>query len=136
MAMIMNILYNGYLEILLQFYMVSVVMWCRFMSLPVMSKSYQHIHIKRQKYKGNKVTYGKEQQAKGEVGEQQKEKTQQSKRKVGKGTYEKNKRSKKRAKENTTNEKVNIHNMLKGKLKAYNQSEGNMVSHWEGKMCS
>eukprot|EP01084_Bolivina_argentea_P132487 233804_1 len=132
MAMIMNILYNGYLEILLQFYMVSVVMWCRFMSLPVMSKSYQHIHIKRQKYKGNKgtydaVTYGKEQQAKGEVGEQQKEKTQQSKRKVGKGTYEKNKRSKKKAKENTTNEKVNIHIYVKGKIESiYNQSEGNM----------
>ncbi len=45
MAMIIKMLWNGYVEMLLQFYMESVIMLWRFVSLSVIFTCYQHIYI-------------------------------------------------------------------------------------------
>eukprot|EP01083_Nonionella_stella_P298215 1012472_1 len=81
MAMIMQMFWNGYVEMLLQFHMVFVVMLWRFMPLPVMLKCYHHIYIyikdKSITRNKTKATYGKE-----EVCVRQEAKAQKGKREV------------------------------------------------------
>ncbi len=55
MVMIMKMLWNGYVDMLLQFYVVSVVMWWRFMSLPVMFDSYDYIYKKDKSIRETKL---------------------------------------------------------------------------------
>ncbi len=144
MTMIMNMLWNGYVETFLQFYMVSVFMWWRFISLTLMLNCYHIIYTKNKSITETTETYGaatyrKGQHGKGEVGQQQKDIRQVGEgkaetynranlceTKVVKETYEKIKQPTKRE-GNITNEKVKRYKRkahLKGQLVRMGKDEG------------
>ncbi len=147
MAMIMEMLWNGYMEMLLQFHMVSVVVVEQVYLFACYAQllSY-HIYIKNKNITGNgtretygAATYRKEQQDKAQVGQRQKDirqvgegkrgtysKGNLCEKKVGKGTYEKTKEQTK-SEGNITNEKLKRYKLkaqLKGHILCMGKDEG------------